>query len=49
VLLRRKPEGKIKVMDQQNKRFTDQYATYAPAGLLLKELSVKFQFQNRDI
>ena len=31
-------KAKIKVMDQQNKRFTDQYATYAPAGATIKRL-----------
>lgn len=31
-------KAKIKVMDQQNKRFTDQYATYAPAGATIKRI-----------
>lgn len=31
-------KAKIKVMDQQNKRFIDQYATYAPAGATIKRI-----------
>jgi hypothetical protein len=35
-------------MDQQNKDLLINML-YAPAGATIKELSVKFQFQNRDI
>lgn len=31
-------KAKIKVMDQQNKKFGDQYATYAPAGANIKRI-----------
>lgn len=31
-------KAKINVMDQQNKKFLDQYATYAPAGATIKRL-----------
>lgn len=31
-------KAKINVMDQQNKKFTEQYATYAPAGANIKRI-----------
>ncbi|MGZ0016169.1 exopolysaccharide transport family protein [Yeosuana sp. AK3] len=41
-------KAKIKVMDQQNKKFEDQYATYAPAGANIKRIEREISVSEQE-